>query len=175
MDIPLTSKRLALREFSLNDLDAYLQITQDSKYQRFYSKEDCSPQKARELISAFIDQAKESPRKKYQFAIEELASHTFIGTCGLRLEEQKQASLGCGIAREYQTSGYALEALSLLIKFGFETLDLARIYAETIEDNLAAVKLCKKAGMQVEETLTNHRYFKGRWWNTLILAKNKKA
>ena len=175
MPFKLETHNLILRDFSIDDLGGYIAFTQDEKYQRYYDEVDCSVEKSMQLVDAFIDQSLECPRTKYQLAITKKAKQEIIGTCGLRLESGGQASIGCGVAREYHSSGVAVEAMSALINFGFHELEVLRIYAQTIEDNKPAIKLCQKMGMRAQEKLIKHRYFKDQWWNTIIfsLLKNE--
>jgi len=170
LSFKLETKRLLLRDFSSEDIDSYLAMTSDEKYQRFYSHEDCSSAKSRKLVDEFVKQVSEQPRTKYQLAITLKDSQQFIGTCGLRIEADQQASMGCGIARDYQTYGYAHEAMRALVDYGFEQHQIHRIYTETIESNKPAVDLCVKFGMRVEATFIQNRYFKQKWWNTVVLA-----
>ena len=170
MSFILKTNRLLLRDFSSEDIDSYIAITSDEKYQRFYNHEDCSPEKSRKLVEDFVKQISEQPRTKYQLAITLKDTQKFIGTCGLRIEPDRQASIGCGVARSYQTYGYASEAMSSLVNYGFEQHQVHRIYTETIESNKPAVDLCIKFGMRVEAKFIQHRYFKQKWWNTIVLA-----
>ncbi len=50
----------------------------------------------------------------------------------------------------YWGKGFATEALTSLIKFGFTTLKLHRITAGCAADNIASAKVLKKAGMRFE-------------------------
>ncbi|MCL6271594.1 GNAT family N-acetyltransferase [Sansalvadorimonas sp. 2012CJ34-2] len=170
MTFAIETKRLKLRDFQRQDIEPYISMCQDTKYQRFYDEEDCSTSKARELVQLFIAQALESPRSKYQLAVTLKSTGQFIGTCGLRLEGEHQASMGCGLARGFQTTGYALEAASGLIDFGFNHLDIHRIYADTIGKNRAAIRLCQSLGMRQEALFRENRYFKQQWWDTVIMA-----
>lgn len=170
MSFFIETERLILRDVCEHDEAPYILQTQDTKYQRFYDEDDCSIEKANQLVEMFIKQSKEQPRTKYNLAITHKQSGQFMGVCGLRLEDHRQASIGCGLAREYQVSGYAQEAMQALIDYGFNQLQVHRIYAETIADNRAAILLCTKLGMRVEGTFVEHRYFKNQWWNTVILA-----
>jgi len=173
MIFKLETNNFILRDFSIDDLGGYIAFTQDEKYQRFYDEVDCSAKKSMQLVNAFIDQSLENPRSKYQLAITKKGRQEIIGTCGLRLEPDGQASMGCGVAREYHSSGVAVEAMSALINFGFHELGVHRVYAQTIEDNKSAIKLCQKMGMRAQERLIKHRYFKDQWWNTVIFALHK--
>jgi RimJ/RimL family protein N-acetyltransferase len=88
----------------------------------------------------------------------------------LRVEHDRQASIGCGLAREFQVSGYAEEAMRALVDYGFLNLKIHRIYAEMIGSNKAAIQLCKKFGMRVEARFIEHRFFKEQWWDTVVFA-----
>ncbi|TNJ13381.1 GNAT family N-acetyltransferase [Aeromonas veronii] len=143
----LETLRLILRDMQPADADAFVAISQERKYQRFYSESDCAPDKYRQLTKLFIAQANEHPRTAYQLAIEYKATGKFIGTVGLRLEADSQASMGYGMAREYQGNGLIHEAAYALMSVGFRELGVHRVYAETISRNRAAIRLCKALGM----------------------------
>lgn len=169
----IETKRLLLRDFNKSDTNDYCNLTRDSKYQRFYSEEDCSVEKSRLLVEQFTLQALEEIRCKYQMAIVLKETGDFIGTAGLRIEQHKQASIGCGIGSKYQSAGYAVEAMYALLKYGFEVHDIHRVYAETISENTPAIRLCEMLGMREEARFIENRYFKGKWWSTVVLAMLK--
>lgn len=166
----IETPRLLLRDFAPSDADAFWELTSDPKYQRFYSEADSSEQKARELVNMFAEQAQQANRTQYQMAIELKETSALIGTAGLRIEADQQASVGCGVGRPNQSAGYAEEAMAALLDYGFNTHNLHRVYAETIADNKAAIKLCKKLGMREEARFIENRFFKGRWWSTVVMA-----
>ncbi|MFM4749569.1 GNAT family N-acetyltransferase [Aeromonas veronii] len=92
--------------------------------------------------------------------IEYKANRGFIGTVYLRLEADNQASMGCGMAREYQRNGLIHEAAHALMNLGFRELGVHQIYAETISQNRPAIRLCKALGMRQEAHFHEHRFFK---------------
>ncbi|HHF3067902.1 TPA: GNAT family N-acetyltransferase [Vibrio diabolicus] len=166
----IETKRLIIRDMTPNDEDAFVAMSQDAKYQRFYDESDCDPNKYRELTRLFIAQASEKPRKSYQLAVERKVSGEFVGTVCLRLEDNQQASMGCAFSRVSQGNKLSHEAALALADFGFSELGVHRIYAETISKNLPAIKLCKSLGMRQEAHFREHRFFKGQWWDTVVLA-----
>lgn len=166
----LETDRLIVRDMRPEDEASFVTISQDEKYQRFYDEADCDPQKYRDLTALFIAQASEVPRVSYQLAVESKESGEFIGTVCLRLEGDRQASMGAGLARSAQGKNAMPEAARALADFGFSELNVHRIYAETIKENRAAIKLCQSLGMRKEAEFVEHRYFKHRWWNTVVLA-----
>ncbi|CDT68024.1 putative Acyl-CoA N-acyltransferase [Vibrio coralliirubri] len=166
----LETSRLILRDMTPQDESAFVTMSQDAKYQRFYDESDCEPNKYRELTQLFVAQASEVPRQSYQLAVESKDSGKFIGSVCLRLEGNLQASMGCAFSRETQGKGLSIEAAKALANFGFSELGVQRIYAETISKNLAAIKLCQSLGMKEEARFENHRFFKGKWWDTVRLV-----
>jgi len=166
----IETERLIIRDMKLEDELSFVAISQDNKYQRFYDETDCDPNKYRELTHLFIEQAKEKPRKDFQLAVELKQTSEFIGTVCLRLESDNQASMGCGLSRHHQGRNLMQEAAIAVAHFGFKELKVHRIYAETISENRAAIKLCEQLGMRREALFREHRYFKGRRWDTVVLA-----
>ncbi|MCK6264710.1 GNAT family N-acetyltransferase [Vibrio sp. ZSDE26] len=166
----IETKRLILRDMTPNDEPDFIAMSQDVKYQRFYDESDCDPNKYKELTYLFIAQASENPRTSYQLAVECKESSQFVGTVCLRLEDNKQASMGCAFSRASQGRKLSYEAALALADFGFSKLGVHRIYAETISKNLPAINLCKSLGMRQEAHLIEHRFFKNQWWDTVILA-----
>ncbi|MPS31739.1 MULTISPECIES: GNAT family N-acetyltransferase [unclassified Salinivibrio] len=166
----IETRRLVLRDMQPSDEEAFVHLTQHQKYQRFYSETDCQPETYRYLHARFIEQANANPRVAYQLAVICKQSEKCIGTVGLRLEDNHQASIGCGLAVEAQGAGLMREAAVALANFGFECLGVHRLYAETIYDNLAATKLCRSLGMRQEAHFHQHRFFKERWWDTVVYA-----
>jgi [ribosomal protein S5]-alanine N-acetyltransferase len=167
--IPIPAKGILLRDFCWDDLPQYQAVRSDPKFQRFYSEEDSAPEKAKELLEIFIAQSRETPRTKYQLAI---VSNTgdLMGSCGIRIETPGHASIGCELGRRWHGTGAARYAAEALLEFGFAKLAVQRIFAETISENKAAIKLCKSVGMSIESERVNDRRFKDQTWTTTILA-----
>jgi ribosomal-protein-alanine N-acetyltransferase len=167
--LPISPPTLSLRDFTIADLNAYKNLRNDEKFQRFYSEEDASHEKSEFLLSLFIQQAKEQPRSKYQLAI---VSHSgeLMGSCGIRLEDSDNASMGCELGRRWHGIGAAKQAAQAMIDFGFKELNVRRIYAETIADNKAAIRLCNSLGMRIEAKRTKEYFFKGKSWDAVVLA-----
>ncbi|OUR73362.1 GNAT family N-acetyltransferase [Marinomonas sp. 42_23_T18] len=170
MSFQLETKRLILRDFKQEDQAAYQAFTSDKKYQKFYSEEDCLPDKALSLVEQFVSESKLTNRQNYNLAIIDKDTLKVIGVCGIRIQADLQASVGCGLSRDYQRKGVAQEAIECLFDFAFNQLKLHRLYAETISQNKAAITLCKSVGMREEALFVENRYFKQTWWNTTVLA-----
>ena len=84
-----------------------------------------------------------------------LSDARLIGCAGLRDidREHSQAELGFWIGREWWGRGYAREAASAVLRFGFEHVGLNRIYAHHMARNPAAGKVLSHIGMAREGVL----------------------
>src|ERR1700691_4956998 len=70
------------------------------------------------------------------------------GGVGLKPETAHQrAELGYWIGVPYWGNGYATEAAQAMLKYGFETLELQRIFASYVPRNVASGKVLQKIGM----------------------------
>lgn len=163
----LKTGKLILRDFRFDDLPAYLLLRNDSKFQRFYSEEESGDGKSESLLRLFVEQANETPRTKFQLAICS-NDQVLMGSCGIRMEGAGSYSIGCELGRRWHSSGIAKKACTAIIEFGFRELNAERIYAETISENLAAIRLCASIGLKMETERINDRFFKGRSWNTAV-------
>lgn len=169
--ITLETSRLILRDFEPEDFEAFFATTQDAEYQQFYSEEVTTRNFWQTIFERILEAARAADRLAYQLAIC-LPSGELIGTCGVRIEdrENQQASFGCACARPHWGKGYAFEAAHRIIDFGFCSLPVHRIYAETISENKSARHLIERLGMRLEGEFLHQRFFRGRWWNTVTYA-----
>jgi len=167
----IETDRLLLRDFGPDDFEAFYETSNDPAYRRYYPEDETTRAFWEEIFGRILAGTEAAERTKYQLAAC-LQNGELIGTCGLRIEvlEHQQASFGCAIGRAYWGQGYAYEASRSIIDYGFSSLPVQRVYAETISENVRARALAARLGMRLEGELRQHKFFKGRWWNTVIYA-----
>jgi ribosomal-protein-alanine N-acetyltransferase len=84
-------------------------------------------------------------------------SDTLCGGVGLRIEpDHRRAELGYWIGVPHWGKGYATEAAGAMVQYGFETLQLHRIFASHFADNLASARVLRKIGMRHEGSQRGH-------------------
>lgn len=66
--------------------------------------------------------------------------------------------------------GYATEAVTMMLRLGFEELGLHRITARIDERNEPSARLARRVGMRQEARLVENEFFKGEWSNELDFA-----
>ncbi|NWG16704.1 MAG: GNAT family N-acetyltransferase [Chloroflexi bacterium] len=93
----------------------------------------------------------------YVFAIIRKSSGVFLGTIRLGIQtEHQRGELGYWIGKPYWGQGYATEAVSRVIRFGFLERQLNRIHASYFTTNPASARVMQKAGMKYEGILRQH-------------------
>jgi RimJ/RimL family protein N-acetyltransferase len=96
-----------------------------------------------------------------------------IGTVGLHGlgHKDRKAELGISIgAKEEWGKGYGGEAIRILLRHGFETLNLNRIQLRVFEFNARARRCYEKAGFRPEGVLRQDLFRRGRYWDTHLMA-----
>ena len=168
----ITTKRLVLREFSEEDWSAILTYQSDPRYLRYYDWSERTEQNVRAFVRMFIAQRETEPRIKYQLAITIPSSGQLIGNCGIRkkIPDVQDADIGYELDPRYWGYGYATEAASAILAFGFRELALHRIWAWCIAENVASAHVLEKLGMRQEGHLRENEWMQGRWWDTLLYA-----
>jgi [ribosomal protein S5]-alanine N-acetyltransferase len=158
MDQPtLTTSRLILRPYALEDAAAV---------QRIVSKREVAATTltiphpypeggGEEWIKSILPKWAEGSAAV--FAITLTPSGELIGTIDLRIKpEHRHAEMGYVIARKHWGNGYATEAASAMLRFGFRKLNLNRIFAHHMTINPASGVVMRRAGMRYEGTMRQH-------------------
>ena len=100
------------------------------------------------------------------FVVEENVRKKAIGTCQLFNINwvHRNAELQIRIGdTEYLDKGYGSEAVSMLIKFGFNDLNLHRIYLQVFASNQRAINAYKKCGFKQEGIARESAFIDGSW------------
>ena len=168
----LETERLILRDFVEEDWHAMLAYNSDPLYLRYNDSKEATQERAQEFIGWFLAQQKQEPRIKFQLAITLKSNHLLIGNCGVRMDEVNsvEANQGYELDPKHWNNGYATEAARTIGDFGFTRFGVHRISADCIAENTGSIHVLEKLGMKLEGRLREHKYFKERWWDTLIHA-----
>jgi RimJ/RimL family protein N-acetyltransferase len=152
----LTTERLLLRAFTLADAPELKRLinTPEVAMNTLRIPYPYPDGEAERWISTH-DQGRE--KGDHAFAITLRNSNELIGTVGLHVKaEHDLAEIGYWIGVPYWGHGYATEAAAAVVRFGFETLSLNRIFAMHFAGNPASGRVLQKIGMQHEGTLRQH-------------------
>ena len=88
-----------------------------------------------------------------------------IGDCGFFLltEDEQQAEIGFTLASPFHGQGFASEAVSRLLDYLFDGLNLHRVRANCDPRNTSSIHLLERAGMRHEGRFIASLWFKGEW------------
>lgn len=101
----------------------------------------------------------------YDWAIILKTENKMIGTCGFTTidTENNSAEIGYVINPAYAGNGYACEAVSRILDFGFNELELHRIEAKYIVGNEASRRVMEKCNMKFEGIAKGSMKIKGEY------------
>jgi [ribosomal protein S5]-alanine N-acetyltransferase len=154
----LTTERLHLRDVRASDAADVLVFRGDPIVQRF----DDPPIHTLDEAAAFIGEVHEEIRtgEGIVWAVVLVAEETVVGLVGFHEWDRyhRRAEAGYGFARDYWGQGIASESLRAMFRFGFDEMDLNRVFARTIADNHESVRLLERLGFQREGTQRAHSF-----------------
>ena len=166
MVLRLEASRLVLRPFQESDLDAFLAYRNDPEVARYQSWDVPYSRTSGIQFIEYMQMASPGQRGEwYQLVLELKSSHTVIGDVAFcpTLYDERQTIMGYSLSRLFWRQGYAFEAVSTLLVYLFQQLNMHRIVAECDVENIASWKLLEKLGFRREAHLIENVYFKGKY------------
>jgi len=144
----LETKRLILREYTMEDFDSLYAILSDPETMRHYPK-PYDEVGVRRWLQWSLDNY-----KRYGFglwAIEGKENGLFIGDCGITMQNidgELLPEIGYHIHKDHWRQGYGKEAASAVRDWGFTHRDFDRLYSYMTATNIASYSTAAAAGMQ---------------------------
>ncbi|QLE59442.1 GNAT family N-acetyltransferase [Nostoc sp. TCL26-01] len=169
----LTTKNLILRETTLADAPAVFQIFADDEVTKYHDLDTAtSVDQAKFLIERRAERFQNQQGIRWGIARKE--DNLIIGSCGYSIKNRYQAEIGYELARTYWRKGLMTEALSEIIKWGFQQLDLNRIEAFVLPENNASIKLLENLQFVEEGLLREYGFWKGKFHNLQVFSLLKR-
>jgi RimJ/RimL family protein N-acetyltransferase len=172
MAMQLETRRLLLREYTLDDWPAVNAYTSDPQVVQYMSFGPTTPEQTREHLQWAIAAGAEQPRSLYELGVVLRSENRLIGTATLQVDsrERRQAHFSYLFHREFWGQGYATEAIRHLIHFGFTELHLHRVADDCDARNLASARVMEKLGMRREGHLRETIWKDGHWYDEYLYA-----
>ena len=106
------------------------------------------------------------------FGIRKKEDNELIGTCQLHSINaiHRKAELQIRLELKNSSKGYGKEALKILIDYGFNDLNLNKIYLNVFETNSRAISLYEKIGFQKEGILRKDIFLNGKYINVYVMS-----
>ena len=155
--LPFQTPRLTLRPYTLTDVPALVPLigAREVAATTLRIPHPYTEDIARGFIA--LAEKDEANGQCVRRAITLRQTGALCGGVGLQIEsEHRRAELGYWIGVPYWGKGYATEAAITMVKYGFETLALQRIFASYVPRNVASGRVLQKIGMRHEGYLRAH-------------------
>ncbi len=167
----LETERTILRQLTMNDAEAIFNYASREEVARFVTWE------AHETL--------DDSKNFIHYALERYANYLFapwgivlkennelIGTADFVSWEKRHrtAEIGYVLSSDYWGQGLMPEVAKKIVAFGFEKMNLVRIQALCLEENVASEKVMQKIGMTYEGTYRKKMFIKGEHQNIKVYA-----
>ena len=158
-----------MEERDWSDVHEYASVEKVSLHQPWGPN---SLAESQEFVRQSIVDANVLPRTRFVFAIVAAESDKMIGAGEMNIRDltNKEGELGYIVNPDYWGRGIAPEVARLVIQFGFEKLNLHRIYATCAPQNIGSQKVLEKIGMVREGRLRENLLLKEGWRDSLIYS-----
>jgi aminoglycoside 6'-N-acetyltransferase len=162
----LTTARLVIRRFTLDDVPAFAAYRSDPEVARYQSWRAPYPEvAAQRFIESLLSSHPDQPGEWFQFALTRREDPaTLIGDLALgSMDEGRQAELGFTLAPAHQGAGYATEAVEALLDHLFTARGKHRVQAGCDARNARSARLLERVGFRLEGHLVES-YWDGEEW-----------
>ncbi len=145
-DVIITTNRLILREFSADDAESFYLLNSDTDVMQYTGDLAFkSVQDSAEFISNYNSYRK-SGFGRWTVLLKD--TNESLGWCGLKLHPDKMVDLGYRFHKRHWNNGYATEAATACIQYGFDVLNIDEIVGRTAFANKSSIRVLEKIGMK---------------------------
>ena len=167
----LLTPRLTLRDFRETDFGSFCELeTRPETYH--YETASPSEERTREYLQKAQQDALQSPRTRYRFAVTIHPCDDVRGRVTLALLNNaiREWEIGWAIHPQDWGKGIATEAAQRLLEFAFAELRAHRVVAFSHAENAASLGMMEKLGMQQDGRLRETRLWKGQWSDEVVYS-----
>jgi [ribosomal protein S5]-alanine N-acetyltransferase len=165
----LQGENVYLRPLTLQDVNqTYLSWLQDDEVMEGLATRNYSLEKLHEYVIMRINN-----KHVAFYAICDATNNKHIGNVKIDFHDERSnvSELGLMIGdKNYWGRGIGYEACHLIMDYGFNKMELRKIYLAVYESNPAAKKLYKKLGFKLEGTLRKHIAVKGAYYDKYLMG-----
>jgi RimJ/RimL family protein N-acetyltransferase len=168
METSFEGQLVRLRPIRRDDLPRFVEWVADAEVQRFvgFYRPIGLEQEERWFEGILAEKGSD------HFAIETLDGR-LIGSCGVEDQHPRFRSAELGILigdREYWGKGYGSDAIRVLLRFSFGTLNLHRVHLRVAADNARGIRCYEKCGFRHEGTERSAAFVDGRYVDVLDMG-----
>lgn len=166
----LTTERLVLRDFAVDDFEAVHAYAADPEVCRYLSWGPNTVEQTRSFLSEMVAASGRGDRSSFTWAV--TSAGAVLGACSVTVSsvEHRRGEMGYALAQAAWGQGYATEAAAVVLDFARTRLGLQRLEATCRPGNVASVGVLRKIGMQQEGLMRSHMLIRGRREDSLLFA-----
>lgn len=167
----LETNRLLLRSFEKGDADDFFMIrSNDAVMKHMDSEPLASPREAVKTIQENLALFKE--RKGITWALIEKTESTFLGYFSIWQIDRvhARAEIGYALKPSFWGKGYMKEAMSSILPFAFNQLNIHSIEANINPHNTTSENLLKSIGFKKEAHFRENFWFKRSFHDSIIYS-----
>jgi RimJ/RimL family protein N-acetyltransferase len=172
-DYPLTSARLLLRPYTLNDFDVLYDLQSRPEVTRYLLFGARDRDQVRGSLREKIQAATlEDEGAELNLAVALRETGTVVGDVVLfwTSREHRQGEIGYVFHPDHGGKGYATEATEVMLRLGFEELGLHRVVGRLDARNTGSARVLERLGMRREAHLAHNQIVKGEWADEVVYA-----
>jgi ribosomal-protein-alanine N-acetyltransferase len=177
MDRPfLVGDRIYMRPLEVADVtEAYLHWMNDAELAKFIPAMTFPGTRA--AVEAYVDKESRNPATVF-LAIIEKDTGRHVGNIKLGpvnwVDRNAEFGrlLGDGATR---SKGYGSEAVSMILRYAFEVLNLYKVFATCLASNEAAIRSNEKNGLSLEATIKEKRFVDGKYEDVVYMGINRET
>jgi len=164
MTLPIKTERLITRRFTHDDIPDVLGfVSQPSVAKVTSQRVPATIDGARNYIDLKNSYQPFEEDKVFELAIERKEDGKVMGYVGMIFEGGELWEMGWVLGEEYRGKGYTTGAARALMDYGFRSLGLHRIHADTSTSNVPACKVMDRLGMKREGMLRSVVFEERKW------------
>jgi len=163
---------VTLRVLTPADFQAVHTLLSDWSVVRYMLLPHCTTkEESRKCLEGLITRTPDGACRSTARAIELRDSGHVIGLCGIAvLHGSEQGESWYLIRPDYWGHGIATEAAQALLRIGFTEMNLHRMFATCLPENLASARVLEKIGMRKECCQSKNLKIHGVWHDCVLYA-----
>ncbi len=162
--------KIKLRKYKAEDAVKMCQEQNDSEAIRVYEP-GIYPIQSLEWYDKLVER---KIKDKFAFVIENLDGE-FVGTANINDVDERNGTFSFAIRvyAEHQRNGYAKDAFSLLLKYGFAECRFIKANSVTVDLNKGSIKMHEALGFIIEGRRRNNIFTNGEYHDEVLFGMTK--
>lgn len=170
--LPVVTGRLVLRRFVPEDFDAFADWHGRAEVYRYLYQPVPGPEALQAKFAAALEGPFAGDGDELRLAVAPRQGGAALGQVKLRIAGRAalQGEIGYIFHPDAGGRGYATEAVSALLDFGFGECKFHRLFARLDPENRGSVGVVERLGLRREAHFRQNDRFGGRWGDEMVYA-----